>query len=113
MARGYRRSGFMRAGCGPGDCTGLCDKSMLAIGVEGHVGRFACAPFGNKVSNTWLAILTDAVVEWVARWLEINSGAYVDDFLNALDVHLHEICKGLEGGCPTCCAAAEAGQPKF
>jgi hypothetical protein len=47
-----------------------------------------------------LAILTDAVVEWVSRWLEINSGAYVDDFLNALDVHLHEICKGLAGGVP-------------
>jgi len=71
---GYRRSRFMRAGCSPGDCTGLCDKSRLAICVEGHVGRFACTPFGHKDPNTGLAILTDAVVEWALRWLEINPG---------------------------------------
>ncbi len=77
------------------------------------MGRFACAPFGHKVSNTGLAILTDTVVEWLSRWLEINSGAYVDDFFNALDVLLHGFCEGLAGGCATCCAAAAAGQPKF
>ncbi len=34
-----------------------------AWGVKGHVGRFAAAQYGHKVSNTGLAVLTDAVVK--------------------------------------------------
>ena len=53
----------IQSGCGPGDCLGFCDKSLMAICVAGHVGWFACAQFGHKVSNTRLAVLTNAVVK--------------------------------------------------
>ena len=51
---GYVARRTMHSGCGPGDCLGFCDKSLMAICVGGHVGRFACAQFGHKVSNTGL-----------------------------------------------------------
>ena len=86
---------------------------MMALCVAGHVGRFAAAQFGHKVSNTGLAVLTDAVVKKVSKEWGIDSGAFVDDFLNSLAVLLHELCEGLEGGCPVCMAAAVEAQPKF
>ena len=110
---GYEAKRFMRAGCGPGDCTGWCDKSLMAICVEGHVGRFACAQFGHKVSNTGLSIVTDAVVLYASRNLEIDSGAFVDDFLNALRVAAHAACAGLAQGCAVCTAAAAEAQGVF
>jgi hypothetical protein len=110
---GYEAKRFMQAGCGPGSCTGFCDKSYMAICVEGHVGRFACAQFGHKVSNTGLSILTDAVVMYASRNLEIDSGAFVDDFLNAVCVPSHEACAGLAGGCEVCTKAATTAQPLF
>jgi hypothetical protein len=110
---GYIKQRFMQSGCGPGDCGGWCDKSLMAICVEGHVGRFAACQFGHKVSNTGLAILTDAVVVYASRKLEIDSGAFVDDFLNAIMVLFHEVCAGLVGDCPICTAAAAAAQKRF
>jgi hypothetical protein len=103
----------MQSGCGPGDCLGFCDKSLMAICVEGHVGRFAAAQFGHKVSNTGLAVLTDAVVKYASKELEVDSGAFVDDFLNALAIIMHGDCAGLEGGCPVCVSAAVAAQSIF
>ena len=110
---GYMPVRTIQTGCGPGDCLGWCDKSLMALCVAGHVGRFANSQFGHKVSNTGLAILTDVVVKKASKEWEIDSGAFVDDFLNSLMVMLHALCKGLEGGCPVCRAAAEAAQPKF
>ncbi len=110
---GYVAKKYMQAGCCPSNCTGYCDKSLLAICVEGHVGRFSAAQFGHKVSNPGLSIVTDAVVTYSSKELEINSGSYVDDFLRAILVALHAICAGLAGGCPVCVAAAGAAQPRF
>jgi hypothetical protein len=74
------------------------------------VGRFAVAQFGHKVSNTEVAIITDAVVKtWSLKW-EIALGAFVDDFLKSLMVALHEV---REGRCPVCMAAAAEAQPKL
>jgi hypothetical protein len=90
----------MRAGCDPGSCNGFCDKSLMAICCEGHVGRFSAAQFGHKVSNTGLAVLTDAVVVYASSTLQIDSEAFVDDFFNSVGVKAHGLCQGLKGGCP-------------
>ena len=110
---GYVARRTIQSGCGPGDCLGFCDKSLIAFCIGGHVGRFACAQFGHKVSNTGLAVLTDVVVKYASKELEVNSGAFVDDFLNARAVIAYGECEGLEGGCPVCESEAEAAQPVF
>ena len=48
-----------------------------------------------------------------SRKLEIDSGSFVEDFLNAIMVLLHALCAGLAGGCPICTAAAAAAQSRF
>ena len=58
-------------------------------------------------------MLTDVVVKYASKELEVNSGAFVDDFLNARAVIAHGECEGLEGGCPVCESEAEAAQPVF
>jgi hypothetical protein len=73
----------LQSGCGPGDCLGWCDKSLMALYVEGHVGQFAAARFEHKVINTGLAIVTDAAVVYASKELEPDSGAFVDDFLTS------------------------------
>ena len=85
----------------------------MALCVEGHVGRFAAAQFGHKVSNTGLAILTDAAVVYASKELEIDSGAFVDDFLHCILVLAHLLCAGLAGGCLICQAALDAAQARF
>jgi hypothetical protein len=87
----------MQSCCGQGDCLGWCDKYLMALCVEGHVGRFAAAQFGHKVSNTGLAIVTDAAVMYASKEREINSGAFVDDFLHCIIVLAHLLCTGLAG----------------
>ncbi len=59
---------------GPADCLGFCDKSLMATCVAGHVGRFSAAQFGHKVSNTGLAVLTDAVVKYASKELKVKFG---------------------------------------
>ena len=110
---GYVARRTMQSGCSPGDCLGWCDKSLMALCVEGHVGRFAAAQFGHKVSNTGLAILTDAAVVYTSKELEIDSGAFVDDFLHCILVLAHLLCAGLAGGCLICQAALDAAQARF
>ena len=89
---GYVARHTMQSGCGSGDCLGFCDKSLMASCAAGHVVRFADAQFGHKVSNTELAVLTDAVVKYASKELELNAGAFVDDFLNAIAVIVHGEC---------------------
>jgi len=85
----------------------------MALCVEGHVGRFAAAQFGHEISNTGLAIVTDAAVVYASKELEIDSGAVVDDFLHCILVLAHLLCAGLAGGCPICQAALDAAQARF
>ncbi len=78
----------MQSGCGPGDCLGRRDKSLMALCVKGHVGRFAAARFEHKVINTGLAIVTSAAVVYASNELELDSGAFVDDFYITLSCSL-------------------------
>ena len=104
---GYVARRTMQSGCGPGDCLGFCDKSFFDISVGGHVGRFAAAQCGHKVSNTGLCILTDAVVVYASKELEVDSWTFVDNFMHSCPILWHEFCAGLAQGCPICLAALE------
>jgi hypothetical protein len=103
----------VHAGCTPGSCNGFCDKFLMAICVEGHVGRLSAAQYGHKVSNTGLSIHTDAVVVHASRRLQVNSGAFVDDFSKAVGVRSHARCEGVVGGCMECQSALPAAQQAF
>jgi hypothetical protein len=96
-----------------GDCLGWCDKSLMALCVEGHVGQFAAAQFEHKVINTGLAIVTGTAVVYASKELELDSGPFVDDFLHCIIVLAHLLCAGLAGGCPICQAALDAAQARF
>ena len=110
---GYVPAPTFRSGCGPGDCLGLCDKSMFGLCVDGHVSRFAVCQFGHKVSNGPLWVLTNTVCSYTSRQHDVDTAAFVDDLLNALAVLLHEQCGGLEGNCPICTAAFERARTKM
>jgi hypothetical protein len=105
----------MQSGCDPGDCLGWCNKSLMALCVEGHVGRFVAARFEHKIINTGLAIVTGTAVVYASKELELDSGAFVDDFLHCIIVLAHLLCAGfkLAGGCPICQAALDAAQKRF
>ena len=94
---GYVPAATFRSGCSPGDCLGMCDKSMFGLCVAGHVGRFAVTQFGHKVSNGPLWVITNTVCSYATRVQEVDSTAFVDDIMNALGVPLHDACQGLEG----------------
>ncbi len=102
---GYVPAPTYRSGCGPGDCLGICDKSMFGFCVAGHVAWFAVAQLGHKVSNGPLWVVTNAVCTHASRVHEVNTDSFVDDILNSIAVDLHEACEGLDGRCATCVAA--------
>ena len=72
--------------------------------------RAACTPFGMSVSHGTLAILTDAVQNYVIRRWELGMGAFVDDLILIARVILHGLCRGYSGGCPICIAAFPAAR---
>ncbi len=110
---GYVPAATFRSGCSPGDCLGMCDKSMFGLCVAGHVGRFAVTQFGQKVSNGPLWAITNTVCSYATRVQEVDSTAFVEDILNALGVPLHDACQGLEGACPVCTAALDRATLKM
>ena len=110
---GYEAAPTFESGCGPGNCLGMCDKSMFGMCVAGHVGRFAVCQFGHKVSNGPLWVLTNTVCAYCSRVHKVDAQAFVDDLLKALKVIAHALCSGLEGGCPICLAAFEVALQKM
>ena len=97
-------------GCTPADCGRLCDKSILGFAAAGHVMRAACTPFGMAVSHGTLAIITNAVQQYVIRRWGHQMGVFVDDLILAIAVIMHALCAGYSGGCPICVAAFPAAQ---
>jgi hypothetical protein len=83
------------------NCLGVCDKAMFGMCTEGHLGRFAVAQFGHKVSHGPLCILTEALLTLASRKYCFDMAAFVDDMLSAIQAALHEACKGLKGNCRT------------
>ena len=110
MALNAARDGYVqwkskKKGCSPSTCGGICDKSAIAICVDGHIMRAACTPFGMSVSHGPLTIITDALVQYVVRRKKLGMGCFVDVLICIIAVFLHLQCGGLLGGCPFCGAA--------
>ena len=110
---GYVPAPTFQSGCGPGDCLGLCDKSMFGLCVEGNVSRFAVCQFGHKVSHGPLWVLTNTVCTYESRVHGVDAQAFVDDLFKSLAVIIHSLCGGLEGSCPICMAALEEAKAKM
>ena len=91
-------------GCGPGDCSGWCEKALSGVCLGGHVMRFAGPQFGGKVSHGPLFVVTEAFIKYIMRMIDIYGAAYVDDLFFALLMAWHGVCAGLAGGCQTCLA---------
>jgi hypothetical protein len=74
-------------------------------------GLLCCSTIQAQSQQHWLGSVS--VFKKASKELEIDSGAFVNDFLNCLIVMLHYLCNCLEGGCQVCMAAAKEKQPKF
>ena len=54
-------------GCDPYTCLGLCDKAMSGFCIDGFVGRFAAAHFGQRNAGSPLNALMRAIQRFLAR----------------------------------------------
>ena len=54
-------------GCDPTTCLGLCDKAMSGFCIDGFVGRFAAAHFGQRNAGSPLNVLMRCIQRFLAR----------------------------------------------
>jgi hypothetical protein len=54
-------------GCDPHTCLGFCDKAMSGFGIDGFVGRFTAAHFGQCNAGSPLNALMRAIQRFLAR----------------------------------------------
>jgi hypothetical protein len=54
-------------GCDPSTCLGLCDKAMSGFCIDGFVGRFAAAHFGQRNAGSPLNALMRAIQRFLAQ----------------------------------------------
>ena len=54
-------------GCVPYTCLGLCNKAMSGFCIDGFVGRFAAAHFGQHNTGSPLNALMRAIQRFLAR----------------------------------------------
>ena len=54
-------------GCDVYSCLGLCDKAMSGFCIDGFVGRFAAAHFGQRNAGSPLNVLMRAIQRFLAR----------------------------------------------
>ena len=113
LGTGYVPAPTFRSGCGPGDCLGVCDKSMFGICAAGHICRFAVAQFGHKVSNGPLWVITHTVCAYASRVHGVDMAEFVDDLLKIRQVPAHGLCDGIVGNCPVCLEALEVAKEKM
>ena len=111
---GYVSRKSKQFGCGPGDCSNFCEKSLGGVCLGGHLMRLAACQFGARTSNGPLSLFVDAFMDIVRRYREaVNGVSFVDDLLFYLKLLMrpeeHGLCSGLEGGCALCKEAARLG----
>ena len=111
---GYVPKKSKQFGCGPGDCSNWCEKSLGGVCLGGHIMRLAACQFGAKTSNGPLSLFVDSFMDIVRRYREsVNGVSFVDDLLFYLKLLMrpeeHGRCSGLAGGCALCKKAAEVG----
>ena len=109
--RAYVAMRSKQFGCGPGTCSGFCEKAMGAISLDGHILRLACAQFGGRTSNGPLALLVDGFYSILRRVNPtVDGGGFVDDLWFYLTMSDHGECKGLAEGCVHCGATLAEGR---
>ena len=54
-------------GCTPLTCLGFCDKAMSGFEVDGFIGRFAAAHFGQRNAGSPLNALLRCILRFLAR----------------------------------------------
>jgi hypothetical protein len=54
-------------GCDPYTCLGFCDKAMSGFCIDGFVGRFAAAHFGQRNAGSPLNALMRCIQRFLAR----------------------------------------------
>ena len=54
-------------GCDPFTCLGLCDKAMSGFCIDGFIGRFAAAHFGQRNAGSPLNVLMRCIQRFLAR----------------------------------------------
>ena len=111
---GYVVKRSKRYGCGPGDCSNFCEKSLGGVCIGSHVMRLGACQFGAKTSNGPLSVFVDGFIEILRRCKDnIDAVSFVDDLLFYLKLLLwmerHTGCSGLAGGCLLCAEAARLG----
>ena len=87
-------------GCTPETCSGCCDKSCMGIMLNGHCFRFASCQFGHKTSNGPLAVLTDAILNYLSRLRNLDGSCYVDDFILCITTSITANVSALTEGVP-------------
>ena len=111
---GYVPKRSKRFGCGPGDCSNFCEKSLGGVCLGGHLMRLAACQFGARTSNGPLSLFVDSFMDIVRRHRDVVNGvSFVDDLLFYIKLltrsETHGQCAGLVGGCELCKEAARLG----
>jgi hypothetical protein len=124
-------------GCDPYTCLGFCDKAMSGFCIDGFVGRFAAAHFGQRNAGSPLNALMRCIQRFLARRAPapaprpntrrlaspetdpvrrglhdtaLHTAVWVDDTVFVTKTPLHGLCSGLTGGCPVCVRSARASR---
>ena len=104
----------LHVGCWPGSCCQTCDKSLCGMFFDGCLARWAVAHFGQAPAGSplnciALCLLRHAALRGPAagelRGASVRSMhgvVWVDDFVFYSQVDSHDVCLGLDGGCPVC-----------
>ena len=124
-------------GCDPYTCLGFCDKAMSGFCIDGFVGRFAAAHFGQRNAGSPLNALMRCIQRFLARRAPapaprpntrrlalpepepvrrglhdtaLHTAVWVDDTVFVTKTPLHGLCSGLKGSCPVCARSARASR---
>ena len=127
-------------GCDASSCLGLCDKAMSGFCIDGFVGRFAAAHFGQRNAGSPLNVLMRCIQRFLARRAPppapvhhtrrvqepatpplpavprglgpdaLHSVVWVDDAVYITKTPPHPACQGLASGCPVCDRTARSSR---
>ena len=68
---GYVPKRSKRFGCGPGDCSNFCEKSLGGVCLGGHLMRLAACQFGARTSEYGMGSRKYMLVN---RWKRARKG---------------------------------------
>ena len=124
-------------GCDPFSCLGFCDKAMSGFCIDGFIGRFAAAHFGQRNAGSPLNALMRCIQRFLARRgpppaprpqtrrlpapadttvrrglhpEALHTVVWVDDTVFVTKTPSHPPCAGLDGGCSVCARSARSAR---